>query len=291
MPKIVISYRRDDSDAIAGRIRDRLANHYGEQSVFMDIDSVPLGVNFREYISKALLDTDVMLVIIGPRWITRIENTTDPVRVELEKAFELGIQVVPVLVSMATMPNPNELPESIRELSDINAAFVDSRRDFHAHVDRLIRYLDSQIQFKGGQTTLVTPSRNWLQLIVGVAAVGGIAAAIWLLTSRDNRIVPETTTPGPGSPMGISCDEEKNLRSLDTKNPTSISFTNKSEKTKRVYWLNHAGKRVLYATLKRDQFKSIQTYISHPWVVTNISDECEVIYMPTPDKQEVIIAR
>jgi hypothetical protein len=130
----------------------------------MDIDSVPLGVNFREYISKALLNTDVMLVIIGPRWRTRIENTTDPVRVELEKAFELGIRVVPVLVSMATMPNPNELPESIRELSDINAAFVDSRRDFHAHVDRLIRYLDSQMQFKG----LVTPSRNWLQLIVGV---------------------------------------------------------------------------------------------------------------------------
>jgi hypothetical protein len=47
--------------------------------------------------------------------------------------------------------------------------------------------------------------------------------------------------------MGISCDEEKNLRSLDTKNATSISFTNKSEKTKRVYWLDHAGKRVLYA--------------------------------------------
>jgi hypothetical protein len=43
-------------------------------------------------------------------------------------------------------------------------------------------------------------------------------------------------------------------------------------------------------TFKRGQFKSIQTYISHPWVVTNISDECEVIYMPTPDKEEVIIA-
>src|SRR6266403_1589446 len=147
MPKIVISYRRDDTDAIAGRIRDRLANHYGEQSVFMDIDSIPVGVNFREYITKALQDTDVMLAIIGPRWAggsgerTRIGNTTDPVRIELEKAFELGIQVVPVLVNNATMPDPNQLPESIRELSDRNAAFVDTGRDFHAHVDRLIRSL------------------------------------------------------------------------------------------------------------------------------------------------------
>jgi predicted component of type VI protein secretion system len=88
-----------------------------------------------------------MLAIIGPRWAggggerTRIGNTTDPVRIELEKAFELGIQVVPVLVNNATMPDPNQLPESIRELSDRNAAFVDTGRDFHAHVDRLIRSL------------------------------------------------------------------------------------------------------------------------------------------------------
>jgi len=54
MPKIVVSYRRQDSEAITGRIRDRLANHYGEQSVFMDIDSIPFGADFRERVSEAL---------------------------------------------------------------------------------------------------------------------------------------------------------------------------------------------------------------------------------------------
>jgi hypothetical protein len=50
MPKIVISYRRQDSEAIAGRIRDRLAGHYGAESIFMDIDNIPFGTDFREHI-------------------------------------------------------------------------------------------------------------------------------------------------------------------------------------------------------------------------------------------------
>src|SRR5436309_381601 len=53
MPKIVISYRRADSDAIAGRIRDRLANYYGDQSVFMDIDNIPFGIDFRDHLQAA----------------------------------------------------------------------------------------------------------------------------------------------------------------------------------------------------------------------------------------------
>jgi hypothetical protein len=69
MSKIVISYRRADSEAMAGRIRDRLANEFGEDSVFMDIDSIPIGVNFRDYIAEALKDTDILLVIIGQRWL------------------------------------------------------------------------------------------------------------------------------------------------------------------------------------------------------------------------------
>src|SRR5215212_9966245 len=49
MAHIIISYRRADSDAIAGRIRDKLATHFGEDSVFMDIDSIPFGIDFREH--------------------------------------------------------------------------------------------------------------------------------------------------------------------------------------------------------------------------------------------------
>src|SRR5579863_2806722 len=69
MPKIAISYRRSDSSAITGRIFDRLAAHYGKESVFMDIDNIPFGTDFRSHIQAVLQETEVLIVVIGPQWL------------------------------------------------------------------------------------------------------------------------------------------------------------------------------------------------------------------------------
>ena len=95
MPNIMISYRRDDSEAITGRIFDRLVAHYGKEAVFQDIDSVPLGVDFREHINTFLNTSDIVLAVVGPKWVgpraglSRLANAADPVRVEIEGALVL----------------------------------------------------------------------------------------------------------------------------------------------------------------------------------------------------------
>jgi hypothetical protein len=148
MPSIIVSYRRTDTDVISGRIRDRLASHYGPTSVFMDIDSIPFGIDFREHIKSALQKNDILIAIIGPNWIgksdasTRLLDEADPVRLEVEAALQRGIPVVPVLVSGAPMPKSSELPDSLKDLPFRNAAIVDGGRDFHQHMDRLIRSMD-----------------------------------------------------------------------------------------------------------------------------------------------------
>ncbi len=43
MPKIFISYRRNDSAAHTGRIYDRLEGHFGQGQVFMDVDTIKPG--------------------------------------------------------------------------------------------------------------------------------------------------------------------------------------------------------------------------------------------------------
>src|SRR5262245_3939563 len=145
MTKIVISYRREDTEIIAGRICDKLSACYGDEAVFMDIDSIPFGVDFRDHIQSVLTHADALIAIIGPKWLgarknekVRLELPDDPVRIELEKAFELGIPVVPILVSGATMPEHDKLPPSLSALSFRNAASVDAGRDFHQHMERLI---------------------------------------------------------------------------------------------------------------------------------------------------------
>jgi PAN domain-containing protein/TIR domain-containing protein len=165
MPKIVISYRRSDSDAIAGRIRDRLANRYGEDSVFMDIDSIPLGIDFRQHVKGALSESNVVIAVVGTKWLgprhrgqPRIQQDTDPVRIEIETALASGIRLIPVLVNNASMPKPSDLPASLEQFAYHNAAEIDAGRDFHQHMDRLIREMDQIAGVKAVDPPTPAPS-------------------------------------------------------------------------------------------------------------------------------------
>jgi len=147
--KIVISYRCADTDAIAGRIRDKLANYFGESSIFMDIDSIAFGVDFRREILKALSNTNLLIVVMGQKWVgaarglhRKIMDEADPVRIEVEIALQGKVPIIPVLVQGSKMPKEGELPASLHELCYKNAATVDAGRDFHQHMERLIRSIE-----------------------------------------------------------------------------------------------------------------------------------------------------
>jgi hypothetical protein len=149
MPTIAISYRRSDSSAIAGRIYDRLVAHYGEQSVFMDIDSIPFGIDFRNQIQETLQGSDILLAVIGAKWLgtnadgsSRMLDNADPVRAEIETAMERKLPILPVLVDGAKMPDNSELPPKFGNFAYLNAAEVMTGRDFRSHIDRLIVAID-----------------------------------------------------------------------------------------------------------------------------------------------------
>ena len=154
MPKITVSYRRDDSEAITGRIFDRLVAHYGKSAVFRDIDNIPAGVDFRKHIDEALQETDALIVVIGRRWMgsakpgnSRIQDEIDPVRIEVESALKRGVAVIPVLVGGARMPTAAQLPASLEELAFRNAVRVDTGQDFDHHADRLLRAMDRTLGY------------------------------------------------------------------------------------------------------------------------------------------------
>ena len=147
MPRIFISYRRADSGAITGRIFDKLQPHFGDRNVILDIDSIPYGVDFKKIVESEIKLCDAFIAIIGKKWARdgerwRLNEKNDLVRLEVEAALARGIPLIPVLVEGAVMPGLDDLPESIRPLADRNAAEVDVGRDFHMHVDRIIRSLD-----------------------------------------------------------------------------------------------------------------------------------------------------
>jgi hypothetical protein len=147
--RIFISYRRDDSAYPAGWLYDRLAERFGEDQIFKDIDSIDLGDDFAEEIAAAVGSTDVLLAVIGDKWLTvadesggrRLDDPEDFVRIEIEAALTRKVRIIPILVEGARMPSEHQLPPSLTPLARRQALELSPAR-FSADTGRLLRTLE-----------------------------------------------------------------------------------------------------------------------------------------------------
>jgi hypothetical protein len=151
MPRIVISYRRSDSASATGRISEKLVSRFGDAAVFTDIDNIPLGIDYRTYVHDIIAGSDVVLVVVGSRWLDernaeRLKDPDDPVHFEIQTALQLGVPIIPVLVDDASMPSFSALPEPLKSFHYRNAAIVEPGRDFRVHMERLTRSIEKLLE-------------------------------------------------------------------------------------------------------------------------------------------------
>jgi hypothetical protein len=147
--KVFISYRRDSARWQAREIYRALKQVLPSDHVFMDVDSIPVGVDFVEYLEGWVDRCDIMLALIGAEWADaidpktgrrRLENAHDFMRIEVRKGLARGIPVVPILLDGATIPDPEQLPDDLQRLIRRNAEFID-HRTIEPDVERLIKKL------------------------------------------------------------------------------------------------------------------------------------------------------
>jgi hypothetical protein len=147
MSGIFISYRRDDTQGFAGRLAHDLGRALGPDRVFSDIE-IPFGSDFGDVLHRAIAASDALLVVIGRRWAanagdgspSRLFDADDWVRTEIEAALSQGKVIIPVLVGGANMPPAAALPDSIRQLTRIQAASLDDRH-WDADLESLVARL------------------------------------------------------------------------------------------------------------------------------------------------------
>jgi hypothetical protein len=187
---VFISYRRQESSGIAGRLYDRLAASFGDGQVFMDVDTIALGVDFGEAIAQAVSNCTVLLAVIGPGWLTatdedgqrRLDDHDDIVRLEIQTALERDIRVIPILVEGAKMPRRQQLPEELAGLARRNAHFM-RHESFRSDADRLLEAIEP-----------ILPSADASPVVSGPAQVVPVAA-------DPARVASEGQTVPGGSPQ------------------------------------------------------------------------------------------
>ena len=162
MSAIFLSYRRDDSSGYAGRLFDNLAERFGRERVFMDIETLEPGMDFVAGIDRAIESCGAVIAMIGPNWAKaqdgegrrRLDNPHDFIRLEITSALTRNVRVIPVLVHNASMPSEQELPEPLRPLCRLQASEIsDNRWEFD--VRRLADAVEPLIAEAEGSPTVV----------------------------------------------------------------------------------------------------------------------------------------
>jgi PASTA domain-containing protein/TIR domain-containing protein len=247
MHGIFISYRREDAAGYAGRLYDRLAAHFGDERVFMDVEGIEPGADFFEAIERAVGSCEALIVMIGNEWLTadsaghrRLDDPADFVRLETATALARGIRVVPVLVDGAVMPRADQLPKDLAPLTRRQAVEL-SHKQWDATTAELIRTLEkilNQDKARVAKTSTAEPKpqaepqRSESQPLIGerrfnrrywgigAVLVLGAASALLYLTQpwREDTKPPPTLTVLRVTPAQVEFGEQP----LQVAGPASV---------------------------------------------------------------------
>jgi cytochrome c2 len=181
------------------------------RDIFMDIDNIPRGVDFVDYLSEQVGQCEVMLAVIGPSWTQlrnasgqarRIDEPTDFVRIEIAAALKRGIAVVPVVLDDTRLPAAEDLPDDLKPLARRNGERL-SHESFDADVERLIRNLPrtgpaAEAAVAARRRGGVSP---WLAGGAALVVAGGAYGAwLWLVPAATPDVAGEmVASPAEGA--------------------------------------------------------------------------------------------
>ncbi|MCC6288228.1 MAG: toll/interleukin-1 receptor domain-containing protein [Chitinophagaceae bacterium] len=258
--KIFISYRVNDTAADTGRLVDSLKQVFYEDQIFMDIEKLEPGVDFRVALAKSLETCDVLFAVIGPEWVgvdkngnPRIKHPEDWVRIELETALKRDIRVIPVLVRDASLPQPEELPESLYPLLNRQTYEISNKR-WKYDTDQLINFL-KQIGFKPKKQDIPLPEQSggigkWLIYgLIGLALV--VIAALMFEATRSTKAQEKNITDHPVTRDSIKpVNNDKPNSNIMDKDPETVKEENLPALPANVggAWYDAANQYTMYIT-------------------------------------------
>ena len=227
MSRIFVSYCRDDSQGNAGRICDHLTNHFGRDQVFFDIDSIPPGEDFVEFLEAKLLECDIVVAIIGKHWLAardqsgvrRLDSPGDFVRLEIAAALKRNIPVFPVLLDGADMPRAQDLPDELAPLSRQQAIQI-QYIGFRLQTQLLIRAIENKRKAQNAmqrpklfgflsvltQTWRMLPASTKLVAILGMSVLASVAVYLTRHDGKALKVIGQSEAPPKGGQnMVIRC--------------------------------------------------------------------------------------
>lgn len=159
MATIFINYRTADELGATMLIARELSRHFGDDTVFLAIDTIPPGTDFERELLRRARSADVLLAVVGTNWLTAtspdggraLDRDEDWVRREIAEALHYGIRVIPILVDGAERLSKATLPADIAPvatLQHLRFRHEDSEHDLARIIDQLTTHVPALHQLK-----------------------------------------------------------------------------------------------------------------------------------------------
>jgi hypothetical protein len=228
MGAVFISYRREDSEGQARALYNELSHRIGKDSVFMDVDSIALGRDFRQILHKRLESCELMFVLIGPDWLNvkdavgnrRLDSPTDYVRLEIAAALAKEIPVTPVLLRETHMPSPDLLPDNIRDLAYRHGVELRHSR-WDSDVAEMLKRLNIGSDASGPQGQASVPDRHSHRHSKGMAI--SVVAALFLLTFATWLWYGRNSPSGPATRNNVAADRSDTAATSPPATPSGLA--------------------------------------------------------------------
>ena len=172
MKKVFISYRRKESSGYSRLVYDRLRAAQSDWDIFMDVEGIPAGENWRNVLGARIDSSDIMIVLIGREWLTmtepngvrRLDNPDDVTRWEIASALEKKKKLIPVLLEDVPPLANEELPALLSPLAGMQTLSI-RHETFNADLENLIaritgRGLREKLRWEQGRRVLER-SKRW----------------------------------------------------------------------------------------------------------------------------------
>lgn len=139
MTVVFVNYRVREQGGYATLLHRELSREFGSGQVFLASRSITPGGDFVEEIFGTLRRCEILLAVMGPRWLDFHGAPDDDwVYREIAEAFARGIRVIPVLVDDAELPAAADLPSGITALA--RCQYMRLRHySIESDLDRLVR--------------------------------------------------------------------------------------------------------------------------------------------------------
>jgi hypothetical protein len=128
--------------------------YFGRNDLFRDVDNRKYGIDYRDILSEQVAKCEVLLALIGDGWLNatddngkrRIDNPSDPLRIEIESALSRGIIIIPILVGKASLPKESDFPETLRKIHYLEHMRVRPDPDFHRDIEQLVHGICERLE-------------------------------------------------------------------------------------------------------------------------------------------------